>query len=203
MGERDAQIVLYRSCCQLLSCAPHLLVAKLFLIAKYICIYVSNINPAKLAQYQSGLHQVENVTICSVRLLQVLWARGLFPSHEMPPLCVILFFFNRTCQLTLHTCAFTVHAQYLCRNIDTQIYVHTFVLLFSLLSLIFSFLAFTPTVVSHYQCTMTGKRRGLATHFTNKRPFADYPAILDMNHSCASFIMQIVFLLFGYVPMSA
>lgn len=73
-----------------------------------------------------------------------------------------------------------VHAQYLCRNIDTQINVHTFVL-FSLLSLIFSFLAFTPTVVSHYQCTMTGKRRGLATHFTNKRPFADYPAILDMN----------------------
>ncbi|XP_010717894.1 ubiquitin carboxyl-terminal hydrolase 22-A-like [Meleagris gallopavo] len=63
--------------------------------------------------------------------------------------------------------------------------------------------AFTPTVVSHYQCTMTGKRRGLATHFTNKRPFAGYPAILDMNHSCASFIMQIVFLLFGYVPMSA
>lgn len=82
----------------------------------------------------------------------------------------------------LHTCAFMVHAQYLCRNIYTQIYVHTFVL-FSLLSLIFSFLAFTPTVVSHYQCTMTGKRRGLATHLTNKRPFADYPAILDMNHS--------------------
>ncbi|NXJ53265.1 UB22A hydrolase, partial [Spizaetus tyrannus] len=68
----------------------------------------------------------------------------------------------------LHTCAFMVHAQYLCRNIYTQIYVHTFVL-FSLLSLIFSFLAFTPTVVSHYQCTMTGIGEKYSTWEPTKR----------------------------------
>lgn len=78
------------------------------------------------------------------------------------------------CASFISTHSLLPHTVCISVDIDTQVYVHTFVLLFSLLSLIFSFLAFTPTMVSHYQCTMTGKKCELVTHFINKRPFADY-----------------------------